>query len=137
MYIIIVGCGSLGAHLASELSREGQDVVTVDQDEAAFRELSAEYSGFTITGDATEVDVLLSARIQDADVVVACTENDSVNLMIAQIAKKLHQVPVVMARVFNPARQDIYKELGIDTLCATTLAAMEFKRTIMNLEKGS
>lgn len=132
MFIIIVGCGSLGSHLASELSKEGQDVAVIDKTESAFKDLSVEYSGFQIEGDATEADVLTTARIQDADVVIACTENDSVNLMIAQIAKKIYKVPVVKAQVFNPAREDIYKELGIDTLCPPILAAMKFKESIMN-----
>lgn len=131
MYVIIVGCGSLGGHLANELSREGQDVVVIDKHQSAFEELSSEFSGFQVIADATEAEVLISARIEDADAVVACTEDDNVNLMIVQIAKKIYNVSFVMARVFNPARTEIYNDLGIDTICPTTLSAIQFKKAIM------
>lgn len=134
MFVIIVGCGSLGGHLANELSRDGQDIIVIDKNEDAFKELTAEFSGFRMLADATEADVLVAARIEDADTVVACTEDDNVNLMIAQIAKKIYRVPFVKARVFNPSRQGVYADLGIETICPTILSAMQFKQEILAVD---
>jgi len=57
-YIVIVGCGRLGAHLANHLSRDGHSVVAIDTEDRAFGNLSPEYSGFKVEGDATELAVL-------------------------------------------------------------------------------
>ena len=113
----------MGAYLGNRLSREGHDVVMIDQSEAAFDSLAEDFGGFKLVGDATEVDTLHKARIEDADLVVAATQYDNVNLMIAQIAKRVFNVPLVLARVFDPKREEIYRVLGVETVCPTTLSA--------------
>jgi trk system potassium uptake protein TrkA len=94
-YIIIVGCGRLGSMLANQLSSLGSSVVVIDREETAFGYLSTEFSGFLVTGDAAELDVLRRARIDRADCLLAITQHDNVNLMVA----------------------------GIETICPTTLSA--------------
>jgi trk system potassium uptake protein TrkA len=83
LYVIIVGCGKFGSYLANNLSREGHSVVVIDVKASSFNELTAEFSGFVIEGDATEFAVLKEAKIDRADVLIAATENDNVNLMVA------------------------------------------------------
>lgn len=128
-FVIIVGCGRLGSYLANRLSREGHSVVAIDVEEAAFSALAAEYSGFRVEGDATELAVLQQAKVDKADLVVATTREDNVNLMVAQFAKRLFEVPRVMARVFDPRREDLYRALGVDTLCPTSVAADLFLKS--------
>lgn len=122
-YIVIVGCGRVGSQLANLLSSRGNSVVVVDQHEKAFANLSAEFSGFRITGDATHIAVLRQAKLEGADVFIATTHADNVNLMTAQVAKTLFKVPRIMARVYDPAREDVYTRLGIETVCPTREAA--------------
>ncbi|MFO8013940.1 MAG: TrkA family potassium uptake protein [Phycisphaerae bacterium] len=129
-YIIIVGCGRLGSHLANELSHHGHSVVVIDAEGASFGALSPEFSGFRLEGDATEPSVLKQAKMDQADLVIATTREDNINLMVAQFALKLHGVPRVMARVFDPSREQFYRTLGIDTICPTSVAAGLFLESL-------
>ena len=125
-YMLIIGSGRLGSLLANRYSTMGHSLVMIDTDPNAFEQLSSDFSGFTIEGDATELSVLEKAKISQADAVLICTRNDNINLMVAQIAKDVFNVPIVMARVFDPKREIIYNQLNIRTICPTILAADEF-----------
>lgn len=134
-YIIIVGCGRLGSHLANSLSKAEQSVVIIDQDKASFRKLDNSFSGFKLEADAIEIDTLENAKINRADVVVTATNDDNTNIMIAQIAKKIYNVPHVIARLAEPSRKEVYQELEIETICPTILSAEEFKKIIVQEER--
>jgi len=131
-YIVIVGCGRLGSHLANQLSREGHSVVVIDTDEATFNDLSPDFSGFRVEGDAVHMAVLKEAKLKKADVLIATTHEDNVNLMVAQVARKVFGVPNVLARVFDPKREEVYARLGIETICPTSVAAEMFLRAVTN-----
>ena len=141
LFIIIVGCGRLGSYLANRLSRDGHSVVVIDSNESAFDALSAEYSGFRVEGEATEFAVLKQAKTDKADLVIATTREDNINLMVAQIARKLFRVPRVMARVFETKREEIYRDFGIETICPTSIAGDVFLESLTKspviTEKGS
>lgn len=126
LYIVIVGCGRVGSYLANQLSRAGHSVVVIDADEETFNDLSPDFSGFRVVGDATQMAVLQEAKLKQADVFFATTHGDNVNLMVAQIARKLFHVPHVLARVFDPRREQVYDRLGIETICPTLVAAEMF-----------
>jgi len=130
LYVVIVGCGRLGSYLANALSGKGHSVVAIDIDDRAFANLSAAYSGFRVEGDATELAVLREAKMDKADLVIATTHEDNVNLMVAQVAKKAFSVPRVLARVFDPRREAVYRRLGIETICPTSVAADLFLRSV-------
>lgn len=125
-YIIIVGCGRLGSYLASRCSSEGNSVVVIDRNPDAFKLLTVEFSGFTVEGDATEYSVLEQAKIKSANWLLAVTRDDNVNLMVAQIAKRIHGVEGVIARVYDPHREEVYNDLDIQTLCPTTISGNLF-----------
>lgn len=125
-YVIIVGYGRLGSLLAGRLSSLGSSVVVIDQTETAFDKLALEFSGFKITGDAAELDVLRQAKIDKADCLLAVTNQDNLNLMVAQVAKTIFHVPKVMARVYDPAREAVYSQFGIETISPTRLSADAF-----------
>ncbi|MDX9788709.1 MAG: TrkA family potassium uptake protein [Desulfobacterales bacterium] len=126
LYIVIVGCGRLGSHLANQLSRVGHSIVVIDKNGETFNDLSPEFSGFRLEGDAVRMTVLKAAKVKNADVFFATTHEDNVNLMTAQVAKKIFQVPHVLARVFDPRRERIFDRLGIETICPTSVAAEMF-----------
>ena len=123
MYIVIVGCGRLGAQLATKLSEEGHDVAVVDRNPGNFSRLSDEFNGATVTGVGFDIEVLKSAGIEHADGFAAVTEGDNMNIMAAQVAKTIFKVPMVIARVFDPVKGETYRALGLETVCPTTSAA--------------
>jgi trk system potassium uptake protein TrkA len=123
LYVVIVGCGRLGSLLANRLSQIGHSVVVVDHKDAAFENLDPAFSGFRVEGDATELGVLRQARMDKADLVIATTREDNVNLMVVQVAREVFSVPCVLARAFDPRRQEVYLSLGVTTICPTTVAA--------------
>ncbi len=125
-YVIVVGCGRIGSLLANRLSSLGSSVVVIDREESAFQNLSTEFSGFRVTGDAAELAVLRQARIDKAECLLAITSHDNVNLMVAQVAQTVFSVPQVMARVNDPSREAVYREFGIQTICPTNLTAAAF-----------
>ena len=101
-------------------------MVVIDVNEAKFQNLSAEFSGFRLEGDASELEILKQAKTLDAHKLIAVTRNDNVNLTIAQIAKTVFHVPTVVARVSDPQREAIFRELGIHTVSPVLLAADGF-----------
>ncbi|MFO7898509.1 MAG: TrkA family potassium uptake protein [Planctomycetota bacterium] len=130
LYTVVVGCGRLGSLLANRLSRRGHSVVVVDVNRSSFGKLSPEYSGFHVEGDATELAVLEEAKVSKADLVIATTREDNVNLMVAQIAGKVYSVPRVIARVFTPAYEESYRRMGVEVICPTREAARLFLEAV-------
>lgn len=126
LYVVIVGCGRLGSRVASELSGAGHSVVVVDRNEATFGKLSWEFGGFRVEGDATEMETLRSAKVGRADLVIAATREDNVNLFVAQVARRVFGVERVVARLHDPARQPVFAALGVETICPTLTAVEAF-----------
>jgi trk system potassium uptake protein TrkA len=129
-YIVVVGCGRLGSRLANQLSRDGESVVAIDTADSAFDKLSSDLSGFRLRGNATQMAVLREPRLDKADILIATTREDNVNLMVAQVAREILGVPQVIARLFDPKREAAYARLGIETISPTTLASAAFLRAI-------
>jgi trk system potassium uptake protein len=123
MYIIIIGCGRLGSTLATNLSSKAYDVVVVDSNGANLEHLGSGFNGQVVQGVEFDNDVLLEAGIDKADVFLAMTPDDNINIMAAQIAKDMFKVPRVIARIFDPKRELIYNKLGLETISPTELAA--------------
>jgi trk system potassium uptake protein TrkA len=122
--------------LANHLSQQGHRLVVIDPDEAAFQNLSSSYSGYKIVGTASELAVLEQANIRDANYFFAVTSKDNLNLMAAQVAKHIYNVPQVVARVYDPAREALYAEFGIDTISPIHLSANAFLETCTDLRLG-
>ena len=123
MYVIIVGCGRVGAELAKLLSNEGHDVVIIDKNPAAFNRLGGTFNGVTLVGNGFDPDLLKQAGIEKANVFCSLTNGDNTNLVSAQVAKKIFSVPKVIARVYDPERAQIYQSLGLDIISGTILFA--------------
>ena len=89
------------------MSNERKSIVVIDKDEKAFQLISDNFSGFTIEADVTEEDTLILANIEKAGMFFATTDNDNTNIMIAEIAKYIYNVPIVVARVYETGRYDV------------------------------
>ncbi len=123
MHIIVVGCGRVGAQLATMLSRDGHDVVVIDREEDAFRRLGEAFNGVTLRGVGFDEATLREAGIEKADALAAVTDLDNTNMMTAEVAVELYGVPVVVTRLYNPEREETYRRLGMNYICGTTLVA--------------
>src|SRR5579872_6425101 len=123
MRIIIVGCGRVGSRTAEMLSSDGHEVTVVDWQEGAFTRLGETFTGRTVRGNAIEHDTLRQAGADSADVFVAATGGDNRNIMTSQMAKKMFEVPKVIARIKDPERASVYWELGLEVECRTIAGA--------------
>ncbi len=123
MRVIIVGCGRVGARLARQLDAEGHHVAVVDQLVSAFNRLGRDFGGEMIVGNCIDEAVLRRAGVASADCFVSVTNGDNRNLMAAQIAQRIFKVRRVITRVYDPIREAVYRELGLETFCPTSLGA--------------
>jgi len=123
VHVIIGGCGRVGAQLADELSREEHDVVIIDTDAESFDRIGSAFNGETLIGSIINKDALVRAGIEHADALAAVTDLDNANLMSVQIATELFSVPLTIARLFNPQREDSYRKMGISYVSGTRLVA--------------
>ncbi len=129
MFVLIVGCGRVGSQIAKSMLAEGHEVSVLDEDPEAIAQLEKgqnrgweDMGGSFTVGTALEIDALLEAGIDRADAFVASTDGDNTNLVIAQIAQRRFNVPVVVVRVLDPARAKWYEEQGLKTVCPTQIA---------------
>lgn len=123
--VIIVGCGRVGSQLANMLSDNGDNVCCIDRSADAFANLGRNFNGTTLQGVGFDEDVLDKAGIEDCDVLAAVTQHDNANLMCAEVANRIFDVPHVIARLYNPDHANTYSQLGIDYVCGTALVADE------------
>ncbi len=131
MYVIIVGCGRVGSELAKLLSNEGHNVVVIDRSSGAFDRLGGTFNGLTMVGNGFDLKLLKQAGIEKADAFCAVTNGDNTNLISAQVAKRIFNVPKVLARVYDPQRAHIYTALGLDIISGTILFASMFRDKII------
>ena len=144
MFFLIVGAGRVGSSLARTALSAGHEVSVLDEDPLSHERLDANQSSswedsggrFTV-GTALEIDALVEAGIEQADVFVASTNGDNTNLVIAQIARRRFGVDRVIARVLDPARAAWYAEQGLETICPTQYAITAFRRVLELEEAGA
>lgn len=135
MRIVIVGCGRVGARIASILDHNGHEVAVVDGDAHAFQRLSSSFGGVTVIGTGIDEDVLRLAGIEGAHAFVAVTNEDNRNIMAAQVARLIFEVPEVIARIYDPIRESTYQKLGLTTVCpTTTISALILDHVINSFE---
>lgn len=127
-FAIIIGCGRLGATLAGDLSYKGFNISIIDKNKYAFDELPDNFSGYQINADGTDTGILENVGISKATMLLAVTENDNINSMIAQIAKKIYNVPNVYMRLNNPELEELIKSDDIKVIYPFKLSVDEFER---------
>lgn len=134
-YIIIIGCGRLGATLANTLSDNNGNVLIMDTEDSSFRRLSSNFGGLSVVGNGMDLNDLQNAQIPKASAVIAVTNHDNTNIMVAQLARDLFHVDKVIARLYDPERESVYQELGIDTICPAVLSAKEVDKFLDGFKK--
>lgn len=123
MNIVILGCGRVGATLATMMDQAGHKVSVIDYSNESFRRLDPKFGGETLVGNGVDEEVLIRAGIKEADAFAAVTNGDNRNIMASQIAKEIFNVKKVVCRIYDPIRQSTYNELGLETICPTIIGA--------------
>src|SRR6478752_1541005 len=113
MKVVILGCGRVGSRLATLMESDGHEVGIIDSDPSAFDRLPGDFRGQTVLGTGIDVDVLKAAGIKEADAFAAVTNFDNTNIMASEIAKEIFGVKKVLARIYDPGRENFYHELGL------------------------
>ena len=121
MNFLVIGCGKVGAKLASVLDKIGHDVCIVDRSADAFERIDNDFTGYTVAGIPIDQMVLRRAGIESADAVIAVTQDDNVNIMVSQLAKEVYHVKNVLTRIYDPTRENVYAHFDLTTICPTNM----------------
>ncbi len=137
MFVLIVGAGRVGSAVAKSALAKGYTVSVLDEDPLSHERLDAgqqksweDAGGQFTVGTALELEALVAAGIDHADVFIASTDGDNTNLIISQIAQKQFGVERVLARVMDPARAAWYGEQGLHTISPTQHAIEMFVQAV-------
>ena len=125
MYIVLVGGGNVGYHLARSLLSEGHEVLVIEKDAQTCERIGEELGSVTLRGDGCEVATLETAGAGRADIFVAVTDHDEDNLVSCQVARHRFEVKRTVARVANPKLVPIFHRLGVDCVVSSTMLIME------------
>jgi trk system potassium uptake protein len=130
MKVVIIGCGRLGAELASRLFQRGHEVSIMDADEESFSKLPNNFEGRINEGDAINRDVLHRAGIERADAVAAVTDSDVLNAVVGHLARAFYRVPNVVVRNHDPRYRPLMEVFGLQVISALSWGAQRIEEMI-------
>jgi len=133
MNIVVVGFGRVGSSAVRELREDGHTVVLIEQRGDRLERASGLEGLRTVRGNAIDADVQRKAGVDHADVLLALTREDTVNLVAAQVAKRKFAVPHAIARIYIPSRAPIFEALGIRTICPTLYTIEAIRTTVREI----
>lgn len=131
MHFVMMGCGRVGSTMARALEKRGYSVAIIDQNPDAFRRLSPQFSGDTVTGPGFDRDVLIQAGIEGADAFAAVSSGDNSNILAARVARETFGVEHVAARIYDPGRAMVYQRLGIPTVATVRWTADQMMQRLL------
>lgn len=136
MKILILGAGQVGATLATSLAHEHNDITVVDTDAAALADLAERSDIATVQGKASHPSILLKAGAKDADMLIAVTASDEVNMVACEIARRLFKTPNRIARIRATEYLDFpglftSEHMTIDTLISPEQAVTDHIRRLL------
>jgi trk system potassium uptake protein TrkA len=131
MYVVIMGCGRVGASLAAGLERLGHEVAVIDRDVQAFRRLGTDFRGRQVVGFGFHREVLIEAGIEKADAFAAVSSGDNSNILSARVARETFGVDRVVARIYDAKRAAVYERLGIPTVATVPWTTDRFMRMVL------
>jgi trk system potassium uptake protein len=129
--VVVMGCGRVGSMLAVRLDTMGHSVAIIDQEPTAFRRLGDDFGGQTFAGVGFQQSTLVAAGIKQADAFAAVSSGDNSNIISARVARETFNVPVVVARIYDFRRAEIYERLGIPTIATVPYTAHRLTQLIL------
>lgn len=133
MKTIVVGCGRIGAQLANRLSQQGHQVTVIDIAATAFDNLDASFRGRTLEGDVLAQDMLRRAGIESAEGLAAVTSSDTLNCVIAHIARTIFHIPNVVARNYEPRWASLYDAFDVQAVGPSTWGAQRIEELLTDV----
>lgn len=124
---IVIGCGRLGSGIATKLSSEGRNVIVIDKTETSFRRLGDKFNGYSIVGDATDIDFLKENFILESNTLIITTEDDNINIFLADIALNIFDIENIIIRLNDPLKEKIIDTTRIKTILPYKLSYNEFE----------
>lgn len=118
-----MGCGRVGARIAGVLDQAGHNVTVLDINQGSFRRLPEHYGGARAVGNGMDGPVLERAGIREMDAFLAVTQGDNRNYFASQMAKEVYGVRRVLCRIYDPVREQIFRDLGLETFSPTSFGA--------------
>jgi trk system potassium uptake protein TrkA len=131
VHIVIMGCGRVGSTLALILEGKGHSVAIVDQNSEAFRRLGSHFNGRRVTGVGFDRSTLVEAGVEQAGAFAAVSSGDNSNIISARLARETFGVENVVARIYDPARAEVYERLGIPTVATVRWTADQMLRRLL------
>lgn len=132
MNFIVIGCGRVGAELAHHLFKSGHQVVVVDVNKQAFNRLHPDFRGRTLEGEGLAENVLERAGVREADGLAAVTNSDALNAVVSHAAREFYDVPVVVARNYDPSLRGLIEAFGLQTVGSTIWGAQRVEEMLIN-----
>jgi trk system potassium uptake protein TrkA len=130
MNFIVVGCGRVGAELAYRLYEKGHHVSVIDHIEAAFDNLPHDFRGRTVQGEALNQHILHRAGIEQADGIATVTNSDSLNAVLAHVARTVYKVPKVVVRNFDPHWLPLHRAFGLNVISSSSWGAQRMEEQL-------
>ena len=134
MNIIVVGCGRVGAELAYRLYRRKHRITVIDQVASAFDNLPPDFHGHTVEGEVLYQDVLSRAGIEEADGLAAVTNSDSLNAVIAHVARTVYHIPNVVVRNYDPHWRIWHEAFGLQVVSSASWGAQRMEEILSDAE---
>ncbi len=115
MHVIVVGGGLVGSSLAEKLAGDGHDVVLIEQNRELVREIDDRFDVQTICGNGATMPVLLEAGIEGCELLLATTDSDEANMVVALVGASIFDVPKVVARLRDPGHEESFRLIAAET----------------------
>ena len=131
MYVVIMGCGRVGAALSGGLERLGHEVAIIDRNRQAFRRLSPDFRGRQVVGEGYHREVLIEAGVEKAQAFAAVSSGDNSNIISARVCRETFGVERVVARIYDPKRAAVYERLGIPTVATVPWSTDRLMRMLL------
>jgi len=131
VHVVIMGCGRVGSELAARLEAGEHTVSVIDKNPSAFRMLRYQFKGEKVQGYGFDEDVLRAAGIERAQAFAAVSSGDNSNIVAARLAREKFETPVVVARIYDPRRAEIYQRLGIPTVATVKWTTDQVMRVLI------
>jgi trk system potassium uptake protein TrkA len=125
-----MGCGRVGAMLATMLDEDDHEVMVLDVRQEAFKRLPLSFKGKRHVGNGIDQDVLARIGLAECDAFFAVTQGDNRNVMATQMAKHIFGVQRALCRIYDPIREEMYRDLGLETISPTIVGATLLKEKL-------
>lgn len=132
---IVIGMSNFGMNIAIELNKNGKDVTVIDKNADTFNMMD-NFSGFMVSGDATDLSLLEENGINNADMVVITTDSDNLNIFLAHVCSQIYHVPNIFCRIVDTDKNILIKDSTVKVINPFSLC-MEYFRTISSQQNNS